>query len=99
MSRLTKKFNGEYYHREANTIMFDSEADYNVVQKLGKLEDLEQELGCSLEVVFKGMSDDNIVEYKIRDETVVGSISSIYKSIGNKWFGNFIPKKYIVGTL
>lgn len=40
MSRLTKKFNGEYYHKEAKTIMFNNETDYNVIQKLGKLEDI-----------------------------------------------------------
>lgn len=50
MNRLTKKFNGEYYYKDATTIMFNSEIDYNVVQKLGKLEDLAEELGCSLEV-------------------------------------------------
>lgn len=40
MSRLTKKFNGEYYRTEAKTIMFNNETDYNAIQKLGKLEDI-----------------------------------------------------------
>lgn len=43
MDRLTKKFNGEYYRKDAETIMFNSEIDYNVIQKLGKLEDLMDE--------------------------------------------------------
>ena len=43
MDRLTKNFNGEYYHKDADTIMFNSETDYNAVQKLGKLEDLMDE--------------------------------------------------------
>jgi rubrerythrin len=43
MGRLTKKFNGEYYHKDANTIMFNSETDYNAIQKLGKIEDLMEE--------------------------------------------------------
>lgn len=40
MNRLTKEFNGEYYHKKAKTIIFDNNTDYNVVQKLGKLEDV-----------------------------------------------------------
>ena len=56
MNRLTKKFNGEYYRKDADTIMFNSETDYNAIQKLGKLEDIEEELGCPLEVVFKAMT-------------------------------------------
>lgn len=43
MDRLTKKINVEYYHKDANTIMFNSETDYNVIQKLGKIEDLMDE--------------------------------------------------------
>jgi len=43
MDRLTKKFNGEYYHKDAETIMFNSETDYNAIQKLGKIEDLMEE--------------------------------------------------------
>lgn len=43
MNRLTKKFNGEYYHKDANTIVFNNETDYNAIQKLGKLEDLMDE--------------------------------------------------------
>lgn len=62
MSRLTKKFNGEYYRKEANTIMFNSEVDYNAIQKLGKLEDLEEELGCPLEVLIKPLLEGGIID-------------------------------------
>jgi hypothetical protein len=62
MSRLTKKFNGEYYHKEAKTIMFDSEVEYNAIQKLGKLEDLEEELGCPLEALIKSLLEGGIIE-------------------------------------
>ena len=60
MNRLTKNFNGEYYHKNANTIMFNSETDYNAIQKLGKLEDIEEELGCPLEIIFKALEEDII---------------------------------------
>ena len=59
MNRLTKKFNGEYYRKDADTIMFNSETDYNAIQKLGKLEDIEEELGCPLEVLIRGFIDSN----------------------------------------
>jgi hypothetical protein len=58
---------------------------------------LSEELGCPLEVVFKGMSD-YVVEYKIKDEIVIGLISDIYESVGGKWIGSFIPKNYVLGT-
>lgn len=57
MNRLTKKFNGEYYRNDANTIVFNNETDYNAIQKLGKLEDVEEELGCPLEVVFRALEE------------------------------------------
>ena len=65
MNRLTKKFNGEYYRKDADTIMFNSETDYNAIQKLGKLEDIEEELGCPLGVVFKALKDGIKYEVKI----------------------------------
>lgn len=40
MNRLTKEFNGEYYHKNAKTIMFNNKTEYNAIQKLGKLEDV-----------------------------------------------------------
>jgi hypothetical protein len=75
MSRLTKKFNGEYYHKEAKTIMFNNEIDYNTIQKLGKLEDIEEELGCPLEVVFK------VLLKKEGIRTIKNNIYYVYKIV------------------
>lgn len=61
MNRLTKKFNDEYYSKNANTIIFDTEIDYNIVQKLGKLEDIEEEIKCSFEIVFKALRDGIVI--------------------------------------
>ena len=46
MSRLTEKCDGGYTYVEYGT-------EEKIVDKLGKLEDLEEELGCPLEVMFK----------------------------------------------
>lgn len=58
MSRLTKKMikkNVDGYvlnHRENFT-----ENTYEVIQKLGKLEDLEEQLGCPLETVIEHLNE------------------------------------------
>jgi len=65
--RLTKKIiekNVDGYvlnHREDFT-----ENTYEVIQKLGKLEDLEEELGCPLEVLVKALTNG---VYVIDEET------------------------------
>ena len=46
MSRLTEKCDGGYTYVEYGT-------EEKIVNKLGKLEDLEEELGCPLEVLVK----------------------------------------------
>jgi hypothetical protein len=91
MSRLTKP---DTY---INNLTITQKKLFDCYEKLEKLEDIEEELGCPLDVVFKGMNGYD-VEYKIRDEIVTGSISSIFKSVGNKWIGSFIPKRYVFGT-
>lgn len=48
MSRLTKKYEGGDVEVIGN--------EYKAIQKLGKLEDLEQDLGCPLDVVFKALT-------------------------------------------
>ena len=48
MSRLTKKLGEGFY------VAFVPNTD-TLKEKLGKLEDLEEELGCPLEVVFKAI--------------------------------------------
>lgn len=51
MGRLTEKVNGEYIHKVHKFSLNDC---YN---KLGKLEDIEEELGIPLEVLFKALKD------------------------------------------
>lgn len=61
MSRLTKKFNDnsgyeiKEYGAEFNEVKLNAYLD--AVDKLGKLEDLEEELGCPLEVVIKALKE------------------------------------------
>ena len=97
MSRLTKKENGTYTFTHT-----DEERQfvvYDLCNKLGKLEDLEDELGCPLDVVFKALkSSFGEVKYKVEDEIIEGSLSSIYHSIGGYWIGEFCPRGYILGT-
>lgn len=74
MNILTKKINKEYYRKDANTIMFNSETDYFAIQKLGKLEDLEKELGCPLEVIIEATRKDIIDRKGIRHSVLYGGL-------------------------
>lgn len=64
MSRLTKKFNDnsgyevKEYGTEFNEVKLNAYLD--AVDKLGKLEDLEEELGYSLEFIFKVLKSPKI---------------------------------------
>ena len=51
MERLTEKVNGEYIHKVHKHTINDC---WN---KLGKLEDIETELGIPLEVLFKALKE------------------------------------------
>ena len=73
MNRLTNKdFNGNYYsyttqgnYIEGCFTRENKEWFYgNVVNKLGKLEDIEEDLGCPLEVVIKALKDGFYFKYK-----------------------------------
>lgn len=59
MSRLTNKVDGKYYPI-MNQYGYDNVRN-EIYHKLGKLEDLEDELGCSLDVVFKALKDKEII--------------------------------------
>lgn len=53
MSRLTNKWKNEYTPKPE---AFDKNQDIiPLLEKLGKLEDLEEELGCPLEVMLKAL--------------------------------------------
>jgi len=49
MNRLTKKVGDNYCSQSGDF--------YDLYNKLGKLEDLEEQLGCPLEVVFKALEN------------------------------------------
>ena len=77
MNRLTFKShskNGTEYYRYAhkwkrigNTNISTSNKYSQITQKLGKLEDIEEELGIPLEVLFKALKDGIYVEF-VSDE-------------------------------
>ena len=57
MERLTIKYDGYYDHRLGKQWV-DFEDDYDeVFNKLGALEDIETDLGITLEVLFKALKD------------------------------------------
>ena len=50
MERLTNKIGSEEKH-------YNTDQVYKSFDKLGKLEDLEEEIGCPLEVLFRALND------------------------------------------
>lgn len=58
MSRLTKKYSHMY--TEKNIDGMDEDETYcQCLNKLGKLEDIEEELGCPLDVVIEALKQEN----------------------------------------
>ena len=57
MERLTKKLTDNYYTYNCGTNEFIQGGCGDYCNKLGKLEDIEDELGISLEVLFKALKD------------------------------------------
>lgn len=55
MKRLTKKVGDNYCSQKGDF--------YDLYNKLGQLEDLEEEIGCPLEVVFKALIN-NVIYYQ-----------------------------------
>ena len=60
MNRLTNKADGKYYPI-MNQYGYDN-VRRDIYNKLGKLEDLEQDLGCPLDVVFKALKEGIVYE-------------------------------------
>ena len=88
MSRLTKKDNRFNCGYQLST--YYNKYEENVITKLGKLEDLEDEFGCPLEIVSKIMLakiDEIIVNYSDGGygspytESITASVSNIYHDI------------------
>lgn len=71
MNRLTKVSSmhaNKPEHYEANVELYDNmmgleydQAEIDCITKLGRLEDLEEEIGCPLEVVFKILKGEKII--------------------------------------
>lgn len=59
MKRLTFKVNDSYYVNEPKHLYDDVQ---ELVQKLGKFEDLEEQLGCPIEVVLEALENGVYVE-------------------------------------
>ena len=57
MERLTKKHGGSYTQFGDKYIPNHNIRHKQCVEKLGKLEDIEEELGITLEVLFKALKD------------------------------------------
>ena len=68
--RLTEKCDGGYTYVEYGT-------EEKIVDKLGKLEDLEEQLGCPLEV-FLGFATHRVTEIYIEYDDFSGNYASPY---------------------
>lgn len=85
-SRITKK------HKHTNFISYTNKKrclkNYNIaeanvnkaIEKLGKLEDLEEQLGCPLEVMFKALEEGIIINNTLEKLPSLLKLNSI-----NKW--------------
>lgn len=89
MKRLTRKSNREYYETHIRSVddnytyeQFLQDRPYTLHHiycveyetKLGRLEDLEEELGCPLEVVFKALKEGVKVNMKFLDTDITDDI-------------------------
>lgn len=84
MSRLTRYHQeslltdeGGYYEPNASNY-------YDIVVKLGQIEDLEDELGCPLEVVFKALKDTYI--WIIHKDKTDYSVDFCLENYSGKWY-------------
>lgn len=75
MNRLTYKVNDAYYVKEPRHLNEDT---WELVQKLGTLEDIEEELGISLPILFKALKNGIIAESDDEKDELDGWRMSIY---------------------
>ena len=80
MSRLTRYHhngilveNGGYYEPDNSNYL-------DITNKLGKLEDIEDELGCPLDVVFKAINQ-NYIYIKMYDRDEYGNLYEPYELV------------------
>ena len=88
MSRLTNKADGKYYPI-VNQYGYDN-VRKDIYNKLGKLEDLEDKLGCHLDILFKALQNDTI-KYK---DWICEGISLYYNGAGNYCFATSYQDMY-----
>lgn len=67
MNRLTRKEGAIYYIADS---AFPYAKIFDINQKLGKLEDLEEELGCPFDVVFKALTEGVHIQAEFLDLTI-----------------------------
>lgn len=99
MSRLTKKIDGVYYILpEPN--FFPYEKNFVGIQKLGKIEDLQEQLGCPLKVVFRALEEGIMFKVKITSSSTEDNFKTEiieekqYESIGKISLG-YANNKYL----
>lgn len=66
MNRLTKDMDTQYdlvgkYNSNVEEFTLNHKLRNDLLNKLGQLEDLEEEIGCPLEVVFKAIEDGIVI--------------------------------------
>lgn len=93
MSRLTEKDYKEWVYVVGTTINQKASEHLNYINhKLGELEDLEDELGCPLNVVFKALKE-GIIDEENEDRDIM-----IVHSKQGYWFREFsedLPKLWV----
>ena len=91
MNRLTKDLHNQYndyWYREDLDQVFDKEQI--VLTKLGQYEDIEEELGCPLEVVFKALKNDFYFKYKDKIISSNDYLFQIRTNIRGNWIFDII---------
>ena len=85
INRLTRQTNIKnnlkkcYYYENIN-----NSTTVDVYNKLGKLEDLEEELGCPLEVVFQAIKEGIVFEHNVIHQTIKSKSTHLFY-FQNKW--------------
>lgn len=95
MSRLTefrKDLNRYEYKQDERGYCFIQEGQ--IVQKLGKLEDLEEELGCPLEVVVKALQ--NGVYYEDAANNMRYMVADLHFNLAGDFVLYFDDEEYLL---
>lgn len=97
MNRLTykldepikiKNLNYEYNKNSKYLVKISNDMIFN---KLGKLEDIEEEFGCPLDIIFKALKDRKLVLIHIVSQEKTEITLGVYKTLGLMFDGeNYI---------